>query len=210
MSASNRKPGAAPAKPTRIQVGGGLLVSVPVGDFGSNVGAGGGFSLLHARVRAQPRQGRWRPYVDGLFGLTDVVTKTSVDASEADCRILAEILLAILKSDCQPAKAGKRSLTSAVPERISAWPTVVRVSLPAHGLHRWVARLGSRRSCTPGDRISRNISISTTSSPAARWPLMARAGSRVDRRSCFPSGPCPRSFTRNISPACSARLTRAS
>ena len=34
--------------------------------------------LLHGRVRAQPRQGRWRPYVDGLFGVTDIFTKTFV------------------------------------------------------------------------------------------------------------------------------------
>lgn len=34
--------------------------------------------LLHGRVRAQPRRGRWRPYVDGVLGFTDIFTKTSV------------------------------------------------------------------------------------------------------------------------------------
>jgi len=150
------QPNAAPPNPTRVEAGAGLLVSVPAGDFGSNVGVGSGFSLnvgtrlgdsvlslagegaywwygreartvalgaiipdapdasvrvstdnavflLHARVRAQRRRGRWRPYVDGLFGFTDLVTKTSVDASEADCRLAAEILLALLESQCEPA-----------------------------------------------------------------------------------------------------------
>ena len=121
-------PAAAPAGPTRVQGGIGILGAVPLGDFGANIGSAGGFSghvavglgesvvtlggeaaylwygqesrkvplsttipdlavtvntsnamfLLHGRVRAQPRQGRWRPYVDGLFGVTDIFTKTSI------------------------------------------------------------------------------------------------------------------------------------
>jgi hypothetical protein len=36
--------------------------------------------LMHARLRAQPRHGRWRPYVDGLVGFNYIFTQTSVDA----------------------------------------------------------------------------------------------------------------------------------
>lgn len=153
------KPDAPPPKLARIEAGAGLLVSVPVGEFGSSVGAGSGFSLnvgtrlgesvlslagegaywwygreartialgtvvpdapdtsvrvstdnavflLHARVRAQPTQGRWRPYVDGLVGFTDLVTKTSVDALEADCRIVTGILLGLIGANCEPAHIG--------------------------------------------------------------------------------------------------------
>jgi hypothetical protein len=35
--------------------------------------------LVHARARVQPRSGRWRPYVDGLFGFKYIYTKTSID-----------------------------------------------------------------------------------------------------------------------------------
>lgn len=35
--------------------------------------------LLHARVRAQRRTGRWRPYADGLIGFTNPVTTTSIE-----------------------------------------------------------------------------------------------------------------------------------
>jgi hypothetical protein len=121
-------PDSKPQEPTRFQYGIGLLAGVPIGEFGKNVEAAGGFSghlgvavgdsivslggeaaylwyghesrtvpwsltipdvlltvntdnamfLLHGRVRAQPREGRWRPYVDGLFGFTDIFTKTSI------------------------------------------------------------------------------------------------------------------------------------
>ena len=37
---------------------------------------------LHSRLRAQRRQGRWRPYVDGLFGLTDIYTKSEVKGGQ--------------------------------------------------------------------------------------------------------------------------------
>ncbi len=37
--------------------------------------------LVHGRVRAQPRRGRWRPYVDGLFGFTHIYTTTSIEES---------------------------------------------------------------------------------------------------------------------------------
>src|SRR5262245_33697804 len=39
--------------------------------------------LLHGRVRAQRRLGRWRPYADGLFGFTNLFTTTSIDS---ECR----------------------------------------------------------------------------------------------------------------------------
>jgi hypothetical protein len=35
--------------------------------------------LFHGRVRAQRREGRVRPYVDGLVGLIDLVTRTSIE-----------------------------------------------------------------------------------------------------------------------------------
>jgi hypothetical protein len=35
--------------------------------------------LLHGRVRAQKREGRVRPYVDGLVGFIDLVTTTSIE-----------------------------------------------------------------------------------------------------------------------------------
>lgn len=34
---------------------------------------------MHARLRAQPQHGRWRPYADGLLGFMDVYTTTSVE-----------------------------------------------------------------------------------------------------------------------------------
>jgi hypothetical protein len=115
--------------PLPIQVGIGILATVPLGTFGENIESAGGVSghlgvwlgssvvnlggeltylwygeehrrvpfsltipdaeldvntsnamfLAHGRLRVQPRQGRWRPYADGLLGLTDIFTKTSVD-----------------------------------------------------------------------------------------------------------------------------------
>jgi hypothetical protein len=35
--------------------------------------------FLHGRVRLQPRHGRWRPYVDGLFGFDYIHTTTSIE-----------------------------------------------------------------------------------------------------------------------------------
>jgi len=34
--------------------------------------------LAHARARLQRRRGRWRPYADGLFGLSRIFTTTSI------------------------------------------------------------------------------------------------------------------------------------
>lgn len=42
--------------------------------------------LLHGRVRAQRREGRVRPYVDGLIGFIDLVTKTSIEEL-GDCDV---------------------------------------------------------------------------------------------------------------------------
>lgn len=67
----------------------------------------------------------------------------------------------------------------------------------------------SPRSCTRGDRICPNTSISMASSPAAHWRRTAHGGSPADRRSCFPCVRCPASFVRNTSTACAARLTAA-
>ena len=37
--------------------------------------------LVHGRVRVQPRQGRWRPYVDGLFGFNYIHTTTHIEGT---------------------------------------------------------------------------------------------------------------------------------
>jgi hypothetical protein len=41
--------------------------------------------LLHARLRAQRRAGRWRPYVDSLFGFNSLFTTTSIECSDSSC-----------------------------------------------------------------------------------------------------------------------------
>ena len=38
--------------------------------------------IVHARLRVQARQGRWRPYVDGLVGMTDLYTRSTVEDGE--------------------------------------------------------------------------------------------------------------------------------
>ena len=40
--------------------------------------------LVLGRVRGQPRAGRWRPYVDGLFGFNYIYTSTSLDDDDSD------------------------------------------------------------------------------------------------------------------------------
>ena len=52
-----------------------------------NVNTDNSMFLLHGRLRAQRQEGRWRPYVDGLFGFTDIFTTTSVDG---DCGPLTD------------------------------------------------------------------------------------------------------------------------
>jgi hypothetical protein len=37
---------------------------------------------LHGRVRVQPRKGKWRPYVDGLYGFMSIFTQTTIDDDE--------------------------------------------------------------------------------------------------------------------------------
>ena len=146
--AAQPAPDAAPAGPTRVQGGIGMLGAVPLGEFGTNVDAPGGFSghlavglgesvvtlggeaaylwygqesrkvplsttipdlavtvntdnamfLLHGRVRAQPRQGRWRPYVDGLFGFTDIFTKTSIEGRSDCVGVIVPVCEPILQS----------------------------------------------------------------------------------------------------------------
>lgn len=117
-----------PSKPPRFQGGFGMMLGVPVGDFGDNVEIAAGISikfdvglggsplsagaevtylwygsesrdvplvgmpelsvrvntsndiiLFHGRVRAQRREGRVRPYVDGLVGFIDLFTRTSIE-----------------------------------------------------------------------------------------------------------------------------------
>ena len=59
-------------------------LSTTIPDLAVTVNTDNAMFLLHGRVRAQPRQGRWRPYVDGLFGFTDIFTKTSIEGG-SDC-----------------------------------------------------------------------------------------------------------------------------
>ena len=46
--------------------------------------------LVHARVRVQPRQGRWRPYVDGLVGMTNLYTESTVESTECSDSFCAD------------------------------------------------------------------------------------------------------------------------
>ena len=68
--------------------------SVTIPDVLVKVNTSNAMFLMHARVRAQPRHGRWRPYVDGLLGFTDIFTKTSID--NANC-------FAVLDDSCRVA-----------------------------------------------------------------------------------------------------------
>ena len=49
-------------------------------DIAVPVETSNGIFLLHGRVRAQKREGRVRPYVDGLVGFNYLITTTSVHA----------------------------------------------------------------------------------------------------------------------------------
>jgi hypothetical protein len=55
---------------------GSLIPDVP--DAAVEVSTENSMSLLHARVRAERRTGRWRPCADGQLGFTDLYTTTSV------------------------------------------------------------------------------------------------------------------------------------
>lgn len=61
------------------------MVSVPsliipeAGSERAKVNTSNSVFTLHARVRAQPQRGRWRPYVDGLLGFMELYTKSHVD-----------------------------------------------------------------------------------------------------------------------------------
>jgi hypothetical protein len=129
-------PTAVPRQPSSLQASVGLLVGVPVGEFGGHVDSAGGITgqldvgssrsivsvggeasyllygtesrqidlgaaipelpgtavtlttdnamvLVHARVRVQPRRGRWRPYVDGLFGFNYIHTTSHIEGTDA-------------------------------------------------------------------------------------------------------------------------------
>lgn len=59
---------------------GALVPEIP--DVSIKVNTTNAMLLLHARLRAQRRTGRWRPYADGLFGFTDLFTKSSISGPE--------------------------------------------------------------------------------------------------------------------------------
>ncbi len=72
-------------------------LSTTIPDLAVTVNTDNAMFLLHGRVRAQPRQGRWRPYVDGLFGFTDIFTKTSIEGS-SDCSVVDFFCESLLQS----------------------------------------------------------------------------------------------------------------
>jgi hypothetical protein len=61
--------------------------------------------LLHARLRAQRRGGRWRPYADGQVGFTDLFTNTSVEGA-FDCTYVPGGPFGSGYSDCSRAGGG--------------------------------------------------------------------------------------------------------
>jgi hypothetical protein len=66
--------------------------------------------LLHARVRGQRRQGRWRPYADGLVGFTDLFTTTSIEGVQ----------------QCGSVDPGTpRCITSSTPSATNSWDFVL-------------------------------------------------------------------------------------
>ncbi len=71
-------------------------LSTTIPDLVVTVNTDNAMFLLHGRVRAQPRQGRWRPYVDGLFGFTDIFTKTSIERT--DCNAFLFVCEPLLES----------------------------------------------------------------------------------------------------------------
>ena len=54
-------------------------LSTTIPDALVNVNTNNYFLMTHARLRVQPREGRWRPYLDGLLGFNYIFTRTSVD-----------------------------------------------------------------------------------------------------------------------------------
>ena len=65
---------------TRTVALGALVPEVP--DASIDVRTDNALLTLHARVRAQPRRGRWKPYADGLVGFTSIYTRSEVKANE--------------------------------------------------------------------------------------------------------------------------------
>lgn len=66
---------------TRTVALGALVPEVP--DASLDVHTDNALLTLHARVRAQTRRGRWKPYADGLVGFTSLYTRSEVTANEA-------------------------------------------------------------------------------------------------------------------------------
>ena len=59
-------------------------LSTTIPDILVDVNTNNSIILTHARVRVQRREGRLRPYLDGLFGFNYVFTRTSVDLDGFD------------------------------------------------------------------------------------------------------------------------------
>lgn len=66
---------------TRTVALGGLIPEVP--DASLDVQTENALLMLHGRVRAQARRGRWKPYADGLIGFTSIYTRSEVRANES-------------------------------------------------------------------------------------------------------------------------------
>ncbi len=62
--------------------------------------------LVHGRVRAQPRRGRWRPYIDGLFGFTRIYTTTSIEEADCDAFSCTSGISAMNQGDFVPSFGG--------------------------------------------------------------------------------------------------------
>jgi hypothetical protein len=65
---------------TRTVSLGSVIPDVP--DASIRVNTSNDMVTLHGRIRAQTMRGRWRPYVDGLIGLTDIYTMSRVESGE--------------------------------------------------------------------------------------------------------------------------------
>jgi hypothetical protein len=76
--------------------------SLTIPDVVVNVTTSNAMFLAHGRIRVQQREGRWRPYIDGLLGLTDIFTKTSID--------LGSVCTGTVCSDVSPSTTNLRDV----------------------------------------------------------------------------------------------------
>jgi hypothetical protein len=91
--------------------------------------------LLHARARAQRREGRWRPYGEGLFGFVDLVTKSSFEGPEACSQgyscVATNLAEATHSRDFEPSYGGGAGISLAFQSR----PASPRLDFSLRYLH---------------------------------------------------------------------------